>query len=202
MAHLSKVNGQGRLRYRVTFPHGWADRSRRYKIVREGQRKLSIAHQLEYKTREGHYKPMDIEEWRVSRLINNKDTQLLAASIGLKGADELLGPGRIKEIKINAVNEFIIDMFDFNPEKKDIPSTLRLAILNRDKTTCQVCGRGMGEVSLEIDHIIPCSKGGKTTPFNLQTLCKKCNISKKNRYSFHFNKQKMSPHDYGYEIIG
>ncbi|HJB68761.1 MAG TPA: HNH endonuclease [Candidatus Fournierella excrementigallinarum] len=31
---------------------------------------------------------------------------------------------------------------------------------------------------LEIDHIIPVSKGGRTEEDNLQTLCWKCNRSK------------------------
>lgn len=201
MAKLTKFNGQARVRYRITFPHTWADRSRRYKNIKEARQKLSIAHELEYKTKKGNYKPPDIEVWRISRLLNNSDCQLLAASIGLKGADEILGVGRIREIKINAVNEFITDMFEFNPEKRDIPSKLRLAILNRDKTTCQVCSRGMGEVPLQIDHIIPFSRGGKTTPFNLQTVCRQCNITKKDKYSFHFNKQKLIPYDLGYEVI-
>ncbi|HIS15474.1 MAG TPA: HNH endonuclease [Candidatus Scatomorpha merdavium] len=34
---------------------------------------------------------------------------------------------------------------------------------------------------LEIDHIIPVSKGGRTAEENLQTLCWKCNRAKSDK---------------------
>lgn len=34
---------------------------------------------------------------------------------------------------------------------------------------------------LQVDHIVPVSKGGRTELANLQILCKKCNVSKGNR---------------------
>ena len=55
-------------------------------------------------------------------------------------------------------------------------------IMIRDDYTCQICGKYMpDEVRLQIDHIIPVSKGGKTIPSNLQTLCSKCNGKKANK---------------------
>lgn len=57
----------------------------------------------------------------------------------------------------------------------------RVAILVRDKYTCQMCGvsRSDGAV-LEIDHIHPVSKGGTNDPGNLQVLCRECNAGKSN----------------------
>lgn len=58
---------------------------------------------------------------------------------------------------------------------------LRDKIKARDNNTCQICGLSTKDESnllLEIDHIIPLSKGGMTTEDNLQTLCWKCNRSK------------------------
>lgn len=62
---------------------------------------------------------------------------------------------------------------------------LRYKILNRDKFKCIKCGASPATdqtCKLHIDHIILFSKGGKTMLENLQTLCKKCNLGKGNRY--------------------
>ncbi|MDD4836778.1 MAG: HNH endonuclease signature motif containing protein [Dethiosulfovibrio sp.] len=61
---------------------------------------------------------------------------------------------------------------------------LREMIKTRDNYSCQKCGlsiRDEPNLLLEIDHIIPLSKGGITSEKNLQTLCWKCNRSKGSR---------------------
>ncbi len=58
---------------------------------------------------------------------------------------------------------------------------LREQIKSRDEFKCAHCGVSVSEephLLLEVDHIIPVSKGGKTVPENLQTLCWRCNRSK------------------------
>lgn len=60
-------------------------------------------------------------------------------------------------------------------------SSLRQKIKERDDYTCQKCKNTSHKepnLLLEIDHIIPVSKGGLTSEDNLQTLCWKCNRSK------------------------
>lgn len=60
-------------------------------------------------------------------------------------------------------------------------SALRRHILERDGYCCKKCGVSMSQephLLLEVDHIIPVSKGGMTCEDNLQTLCWKCNRSK------------------------
>lgn len=61
---------------------------------------------------------------------------------------------------------------------------LREFIKNRDNYTCCNCGNSTHaepNLLLEIDHIIPISKGGCTVEENLQTLCWKCNRAKSNK---------------------
>lgn len=66
----------------------------------------------------------------------------------------------------------------------------RKQILDRDKWKCQNCGikvhdRSTGNWNTpdkaHIDHIIPITKGGNSEPSNLQTLCRTCNLSKKDK---------------------
>lgn len=60
-------------------------------------------------------------------------------------------------------------------------SKLREHIKERDHYTCKYCGASIEKepnLLLEIDHIIPVSKGGLTAEDNLQTLCWRCNRSK------------------------
>ncbi|MBW4862604.1 MAG: HNH endonuclease [Paeniclostridium sp.] len=60
-------------------------------------------------------------------------------------------------------------------------SKLREKIKQRDNYTCQKCGLSINDernLLLEIDHIVPISKGGMSTEENLQTLCWKCNRTK------------------------
>lgn len=64
-------------------------------------------------------------------------------------------------------------------ERAKVSNELRQEIFERDGYTCANCGSTEKE-SLEIDHIKPISKGGKTEPGNLQTLCHDCNIRKGN----------------------
>ena len=62
-----------------------------------------------------------------------------------------------------------------------ISSTVRFAILNRDNYRCLACGANAKETKLQIDHIIPISKGGSNNIENLQTLCIDCNRGKSDK---------------------
>ena len=63
-------------------------------------------------------------------------------------------------------------------ERGRVTNKLRFAIYARDGNRCCKCGRATQD--LEIDHIYPISKGGKSTYDNLQTLCHDCNVRKSN----------------------
>ena len=61
-------------------------------------------------------------------------------------------------------------------ERGKVTNKMRFAIYKRDNYRCRKCGRRTDD--LEIDHIIPIAKGGKTIYSNLQTLCHRCNSKK------------------------
>ena len=61
-------------------------------------------------------------------------------------------------------------------ERGKVTNKIRFYIYNRDGYRCRKCGRKTKD--LEIDHIYPIAKGGKTTMDNLQTLCHRCNVRK------------------------
>jgi hypothetical protein len=64
---------------------------------------------------------------------------------------------------------------------RTINQRIRFGVLQRDKFSCVACGRSPAKdpmVVLNVDHILPWSKGGENTPANLQTLCWDCNNGK------------------------
>ena len=67
-------------------------------------------------------------------------------------------------------------------ERGKVTNKMRFAIYERDHHRCRKCGRRTGD--LEIDHIIPIAKGGKSEYSNLQTLCHRCNYKKGSKIEF------------------
>ena len=54
----------------------------------------------------------------------------------------------------------------------------RMAMLLRSGGKCESCGIAIELSTFHADHIVPWSKGGKTTLSNAQALCPSCNLSK------------------------
>lgn len=85
---------------------------------------------------------------------------------------------------INAL-ESKLTLSAFAKEQRAMMTTkLRESIKERDNFTCCNCGNSIYKepnLLLEIDHIIPVSKGGCTVEDNLQTLCWKCNRAKSDK---------------------
>lgn len=89
---------------------------------------------------------------------------------------------------VEAIAEYISETIKYRKSAKAqralMTNTLRTAIKERDDYTCQFCFTSIADQSLlllEIDHIVPVSKGGLSIPENLQTLCWKCNRTKSDK---------------------
>lgn len=79
----------------------------------------------------------------------------------------------------NSVNAFQY----IHKTKREINLRTRFLVLKRDNFKCCACGASPAKdpsIELQVDHIIPWSKGGETVIENLQTLCSKCNLGKSN----------------------
>lgn len=74
---------------------------------------------------------------------------------------------------------------------------LRFLVLARDNFTCRYCGRNATQTELQIDHIIPKSKGGKNELSNYITSCRECNIGKNDALLLAHKNKKLSFHGEG-----
>jgi 5-methylcytosine-specific restriction endonuclease McrA len=53
--------------------------------------------------------------------------------------------------------------------------------LLRDRNTCQFCGAVFPSSELTLDHVVPRSRGGRSSWENLVACCYRCNNSKGDR---------------------
>ncbi len=82
-------------------------------------------------------------------------------------------------------HEATLNEYATGNQRKLMTRALRQKIMRRDNYTCQMCGKYMpDEVGLQIDHIVPVSRGGKTIASNLRVLCNKCNAKKGSKYDY------------------
>ena len=66
------------------------------------------------------------------------------------------------------------------PHRISLPVTRR-GVLARDHYTCQYCQGTPARKNLTVDHVLPRSRGGKTTWENVVAACEKCNGRKGSR---------------------
>lgn len=67
--------------------------------------------------------------------------------------------------------------------REPVSLKLRTKVLKRDHHRCVKCGADPKidkTVKLEVDHVVPASKKGRSVLENLQTLCFRCNSGKSN----------------------
>ena len=57
----------------------------------------------------------------------------------------------------------------------------RFNVFYRDRFQCQYCGDSFNHKELTFDHVVPQSRGGKTTWTNIVTACNECNSRKGNK---------------------
>jgi 5-methylcytosine-specific restriction endonuclease McrA len=74
----------------------------------------------------------------------------------------------------------VISLKEYIPAARR-PAFTRFNVFLRDKFMCQYCGDAFSSHELTFDHLVPRSRGGRTTWENVVTACSGCNLTKGNR---------------------
>ena len=107
---------------------------------------------------DGEYKTFDFESWLELSVAAHDET------IGLVG----------RAIRIPRV--IVLVTYDHLP-KRGVRFS-RINIILRDRHICQYCNKKFPRNRLNLDHVIPRSRGGLTTWENVATSCHDCNRRK------------------------
>jgi len=101
------------------------------------------------------------------------------------GNSSQAAPIRLDTPTLEALSQVLVEKIRWTKsaagQRALMTTGLRTFIKNRDNHTCRYCGVSIAaepHLLLEVDHIMPVSRGGLSTPENLQTLCWRCNRSK------------------------
>jgi 5-methylcytosine-specific restriction endonuclease McrA len=95
--------------------------------------------------------------------------------------DQPIGDQYIKTPRrLVAIPEVIL-MCNYGDVPRQADRWSRMKVLKRDRFTCQYCGLQPGTTKLTIDHVMPQSRGGRSTWENTISSCEVCNAKKGSR---------------------
>lgn len=100
----------------------------------------------------------------------------------IDGWEEISTNRKVFKFKLEIIDEIFLIKNEKDLEidhKRLVPTWVKLEVWRRDKGRCVICGY---KDNLHFDHIIPYSKGGSSlVPQNIQLLCARHNLGKKDR---------------------
>jgi 5-methylcytosine-specific restriction endonuclease McrA len=114
---------------------------------------------------QGNYEMLSAEEW-VERSVTNPPHS---------------GEASIRSVRLNLRLPQILLLREFDRVPVQDTKLNRKNIFERDQHRCQYCGEVFPEGKLNLDHVIPRDRGGRTSWENLVTSCIECNSRKANR---------------------
>lgn len=117
----------------------------------------------------GHAKIIEPETYEVHDLLSWND---------VSKAREKLGQRVIRSMRLSLLPPEVIVLTEYDGLGERAVVFSRKNIFRRDRFACQYCGIQPGSAELTIDHIIPRSKGGKSTWENCVLACVPCNKKK------------------------
>ena len=75
----------------------------------------------------------------------------------------------------------VVQLLSFDRMPRQEVKFSRGNIYLRDQNRCQYCGRKFSSSELSLDHVMPISRGGKSTWENVVCACLPCNVRKGNK---------------------
>jgi 5-methylcytosine-specific restriction endonuclease McrA len=84
----------------------------------------------------------------------------------------------------------VVALKEYVPQNRRPPFT-RFNVFLRDRFACQYCWSQFPVHDLTFDHLVPRSRGGRTSWTNIVTACTACNLRKSNRM----------PHECGMQLM-
>jgi ATP adenylyltransferase len=66
-------------------------------------------------------------------------------------------------------------------EDDPVPDSVRYQVLKESGGKCSLCGATSKDAVLQVEHIVPRTRGGTNNRANLQVLCHRCNGGKGNK---------------------
>jgi hypothetical protein len=115
-----------------------------------------------------HYYATDMVAWATGR----NEFLLRGGTQRSTGMRSLIRASSIVAIK---GKDFIVRHFD------RAPTLTKAMLLARDRFTCAYCAQRFPSDDLEMEHIVPSSKGGADSWMNLVAACRACNCRKADR---------------------
>ncbi len=98
--------------------------------------------------------------------------------INLKVEDDMQSVGTVnKRIRVPR----IVRLHEYNKIPDRVIRFNRTNVMVRDKYICQYCGTIYSATQLNMDHVKPRSRGGRTTWTNIVASCHVCNAKKGNK---------------------
>lgn len=120
----------------------------------------------------GDYTYLNTVNWQkaIKLVVKGKATVLRYTDVVIRTAESVI-------VKIPAVMKLIKIIRIIYKTK--VPFSKKNVMI-RDSFSCQYCGSAKGN-KLTIDHVVPVSRGGKSTFENCVAACKHCNSLKSNK---------------------
>lgn len=125
------------------------------------KRAISLLYTGIAKALDSEFRLFDFKEWSELSLVEGEE--------GIRTVNMVIKVPRV----------IVLTRYDRFPRR--VVRFSRYNIFLRDNNTCQYCGRKLPKHELTIDHVIPRSRGGKTTWENVVLCCIRCNRKKGGR---------------------